>query len=90
MVAAGSATAAPLSVTKQYYAQEIIIPSTGLVPATAPALSWNIGYNFSPGEVKYVRVARRDALLDDLAQLLGEAGTACPCKYENDGRPRHF
>ena len=34
LVAAGSATAAPLSVTKQYYAQEIIIPSTGLVPAT--------------------------------------------------------
>lgn len=41
-------------------------------------------------EVKYVRVARLDALLDDLAWLLGEAGTACPCKYERDGRPRHF
>lgn len=52
----GGATAAPLTVTKQVYAQEIIIPTTGLVPAVAPALTWASGYNYSSGEVKYVRI----------------------------------
>lgn len=41
-------------------------------------------------EIQYVRGPHLDALMDDLAWLLGEAGTACPCKYERDGRPRHF
>ena len=76
LVAAGSATAAPLSVTKQYYAQEIIIPSTGLVPATAPALSWNIGYNFSPGEVKYVRVELTGATFQTMPVAPTVAGGA--------------
>lgn len=53
---AGSAFAAPLDVTRQYYAEEIVIPSTGLVPALAPSLSWASGYNYSNNEVKYVRV----------------------------------
>lgn len=53
---AGGATAAPLTIAKQVYAQEIIIPTAGLVPATAPALTWASGYNYSAGEVKYVRV----------------------------------
>lgn len=52
----GNAVAAPLTVTKQYYAKEIVFPTTGLVPSAAPALSWASGYNFSAGEVKYVRV----------------------------------
>lgn len=36
----GSAVAAPLTVTKQVYAKEIVFPSTGLVPASAPSLVW--------------------------------------------------
>lgn len=52
----GSAVAAPLTVTKQVYAKEIVFPSTGLVPASAPSLVWKSGYNYSAGEVKYVRV----------------------------------
>lgn len=52
----GAAFAAPLDVTPQYYAQEIVIPANGLVPAAAPALTWKSGYNYSSGEVKYVRV----------------------------------
>ncbi len=53
---AGSATAASLTVTKQYYAKEIVFPAAGLVPTAAPAITWASGYNFSAGEVKYVRV----------------------------------
>jgi len=56
MFASGAAVAAPLVVTPQYYAQEIVIPAAGLVPTAAPALSWKSGYNYSSGEVKYVRV----------------------------------
>lgn len=53
---AGTAVAAPLDVSRQYYAQEIVIPSGGLQPAAAPAVQWESGYNYSNGEVKYVRV----------------------------------
>ncbi|SBV37062.1 exported hypothetical protein [uncultured Stenotrophomonas sp.] len=56
LMAAGSATAAPLTVAKQVYANEIVFPTAGLVPSAAPAVSWASGYNFSTGEVKYVRV----------------------------------
>lgn len=52
----GTAFAAPLDVTRQYYAEEIVFPATGLVPSAAPALVWESGYNYSVGEVKYVRV----------------------------------
>ncbi len=53
---AGSAFAAPLDVTRQYYAQEIVFPAGGLVPTAAPSLVWESGYNYSINEVKYVRV----------------------------------
>ncbi|MCG8277900.1 hypothetical protein [Stenotrophomonas sp. NLF4-10] len=56
LTAAGAATAAPLTVTKQYYANEIVFPTTGLVPTAAPSITWASGYNYSINETKYVRV----------------------------------
>lgn len=53
---AGSALAAPLEVTQQYYADEIEIPTGGLEPTASPALTWESGYNYSAGEIKYVRI----------------------------------
>lgn len=35
-------------------------------------------------EVRYISdFNKRSAAMDDLAQILGEAGTMCPCKHEN-------
>jgi len=56
LFAAGNAAAAPLEVTTQYYANEIVFPAGGLEPINAPQLEWESGYNYSTGEVKYVRV----------------------------------
>lgn len=56
LFAAGAASAVELTVTKQYYANEIVFPTTGLVPSNAPSLKWKSGYNYSAGEVKYVRI----------------------------------
>lgn len=56
LFAAGNAAAAQLDVTKQVYANEIVFPAGGLAPVNAPTLEWESGYNFSAGEVKYVRV----------------------------------
>ena len=56
LMVAGGASAAPLTVSKQVYAKEIVFPAGGLIPTAAPALTWKSGYNFSTGEVKYVRV----------------------------------
>lgn len=52
----GSAVAAPLSVTEQYYAQEIVIPVGGLVPTASPSVTWASGYNYGVDEIKYVRI----------------------------------
>lgn len=59
---AGNAAAADLSATPvvpAYYAKEIVATATAAVPLTTVAanqLSWKLGYNFSGGEVKYVRI----------------------------------
>ena len=61
LMVGGTAAAAPLNVIHQYYADEIVIPADGFVPtageeAAASELTWASGYNYSAGEVKYVRV----------------------------------
>ncbi len=59
---AGNAAAADLSATPvvpAYYAKEIVATAAApvtLVTNTNNALSWKLGYNFSGGEVKYVRI----------------------------------
>lgn len=64
LMVGGTAVAAPLTVTKQFYANEIVFPTTGLVPSAAPAVTWNSGYNYSPGEQKYVRVEMTGATFE--------------------------
>lgn len=59
---AGNAAAADLSATPvvpAYYAKEIVATAAApvtLTTNTSNALSWKLGYNFSGGEVKYVRI----------------------------------
>ena len=61
---AGNAAAANLSASggaiPAIFAKEIVVPSAGIVLNSSgnPAadLTWNVGYNFSAGEVRYARL----------------------------------
>lgn len=51
----GSAFAAPLTVTPKIYAKEIKATAAAPVVLTGDVAEWEIGYNFTNNEVKYVR-----------------------------------
>src|SRR5690606_38323025 len=71
--AAAANLSAPTGAIPAYFAKEII--ATPTAPATlntsaAAALTWNIGYNFSDGEVRYVRLECSDNIEFDAATAI--------------------
>ena len=75
-LAAGNAAAANLStspVTPAYFAKEIVIGTNGTQLTTsvpAAQLTWNIGYNFSQGEVRYARLECSNTIKFDAATVI--------------------
>ena len=77
-LAAGNAVAANLSAPggaiPAYFAKEIVIGTNGTQLGTsasaATQLTWNIGYNFSQGEVRYVRLECSNTIKFDAATVV--------------------
>ena len=76
-LAAGNAVAANLSAPggaiPAYFAKEIVIGTNGTQLTTsvpAAQLTWNIGYNFSQGEVRYARLECSNTIKFDAATVI--------------------
>ena len=70
---------APGGAIPAYFAKEIIAtpaaPATLTTSAAGATLDWNIGYNFSDGEVRYVRVECSDNIAFDAGTTATTTGT---------------